>query len=106
MDISAGIRAQMAAVMSVNSGMSVSVVFNGQSGSGMRSMGNDQSMLQDIGETGQRTETIRISAATFAEPKRDSTIIVAGKNVKVTSVDLDAVGALYTVRYIETQPVE
>jgi|GEM_PF-4175612 len=85
---------------------SIVVIKSGTStANAIRDTGTDDSEFSDRGETGNTSGTVRVDASLFPEPVRGSTITVDGKQVWVTEVKRDPVGALLTITFTKQQPL-
>jgi len=87
-------------------GAAVTVKYEGVSVTGVRDTRESEGAAQDFGELGTESGRVHVSTAEMTkEPKRGATIIVNGETSMITQVDLDPVGALYSIHYQEEREV-
>jgi hypothetical protein len=105
MSVQAAFRSALTAMQTAFADASVTVVSNGQSGTGLKETVRSPSSLVIEGERGEDTGTVRVSAADMSTPKDGGTIIVDGDKATVTATRLDSVGAILTIEYMLQKPV-
>lgn len=90
-------RTALASIASSIGEMSVAVVIDGVSGTGLRVSEMQTTDFGEMGETGLTTATVRVSGATFERPARGQNIRVDGQDAVVTQVD--GSGILWVIQY-------
>lgn len=101
MTLPSTIRSAVASIISSHSELGVTVQIGSVSGTGLKVLTTrttDQSFT-----TGGNGFNVRVSTATFEEPKQGTAILVDSKQVFVASVRES--GGLYVIECIETKPV-
>ena len=87
-------------------GAVVAVVSGSETTTGIRGTGTHDADLGEYGEQGLSTNLVRVSAGDMSEPAKGAAITVDGNAVFVTSVRLDAPGALLIIEFQERNEVE
>lgn len=84
--------------------LTVTVVINGTTGTGLRATERQATNFTDRGEEGQITAEVRVSGATFTtKPDRGATILVDGKEAVVD--DASGSGILWVIQYHEVRKI-
>ena len=94
----------MTSILTANTELSVAVVIEGVSGTGLRVLQPQSTDFGPNGETGITTGTVRVSSATFAKPERGATIRIGGEPAVITQVDGGV--ALWAISYRMVRQVE
>ena len=105
MSLTTIIRAGLAATRAAAPEMVVTVVYDGQTATGLKSGPSDSAAASDMGEQGVAVGTVRVSAADIARPERGKTMLVNGEAVFIMRV-LSTADALWTLDYQTQRPVE
>ena len=105
MTLQATMRAALASIAGLVPELSVTVIADGVSTSGLIDATTNDSSLSEMGVDGPATARVRVSAAAFARPADGSTIKVNGEDAVVTSVISDSVGAMYVISFTKVKPV-
>jgi hypothetical protein len=92
------------AILSAHPELAVAVVYGGTTTTGMKATVTGDAALANMGETGQTTGQVRVSAAAISEPAEGGTITVGGVACFVTGVETDGAGAFYVIQYAKQKP--
>ena len=105
MSIQSMARAAQALIAARVPNSAVTVVINGQSGTGLRDTEQKDTNGTEMGELGVTTSRLLVSAADFTKPSRSGTILIDGDAAMITQVREDPVGACYMIEYQDQRDV-
>jgi len=99
MSLTTTISAGLAAIATANSELSVAVVYNGESCTGLGQIRRAPGVDEIMGEVPGQTGRVHIVGGAITEPMRGATILIDGAEAKVEDVVVDGGGAHIAIDY-------
>ena len=97
-------RTALAAIAADIDESAVTVIYKGDTATGIRGVTQKASEADILGEMGMSTNVVRVSAGDITNsPERGDTLRVDGDKVWCVMNRLDPVGAMYVIEYSEQQ---